>query len=173
MTDFEIYSFDTYKYKAEDELRIKNRIDKSNLNDLLLDNYIAKLLNIKPNLINVNKQQILKLEGIIDQNENPTLCGIMNFGTYPQVFSPNLDIVAVRCATNTYAKEDSNGIRFIDNKRIDGTISDMLKQALSFVINNTKKATYINPLTRLREDKTEYPLKAVREIILNSLIHAL
>ena len=47
----------------------------------------------------------------------------------------------------------------------------MLQQALSFVQNNTKKSTFVNPMTGKREDKTEYPIKALREIILNAIIH--
>ena len=75
---------------------------------------------------------------IKDKNGVPTLCGMLNFGSFPQMFSPNLDIVAVRCATNEYGRENEDGIRFIDNKRIDGTLSNMIQQALSFIQNNTK-----------------------------------
>lgn len=171
MTDYEIHSFEAFKYKIEDELRIKERVDISFLNNNSIDGYISLLISKKPNLINIEKKQILQLEGIIDKSNFPTLCGLMNFGTLPQIFSPNLDIIAVRCATNNYGEENNDGIRFIDNKRIDGTLSNMLIQSLAFIQNNTKKSTYVNPLTGKREDKTEYPLKAIREIILNALIH--
>ncbi len=171
MTEYEIHSFEAFKFKTEDELRTKERVDSSFLNNVLLDGYLAKLINKKMGLINFDKNKILQLEGIIDKNGQPTLCGILNFGSLPQIFSPNLDIVAVKCVTNNYGEEDENGIRFADNKRIDGTLSSMLQQALSFILNNTKKATYINPVTGKREDKDEYPLKALREIILNALIH--
>ena len=171
MTEYEMHSFEAFKFKTEDELRTKERVDSSFLNNVLLDGYLAKLVNKKMGLINFEKNKILQLEGIIDKNGKPTLCGILNFGSLPQIFSPNLDIVAVKCVTNNYGEEDENGIRFADNKRIDGTLSSMLQQALSFISNNTKKATYINPVTGKREDKDEYPLKALREIILNALIH--
>ena len=171
MTEYEIHSFEAFKFKTEDELRIKERIDSSFLNNVLLDGYLAKLINKKMGLINFEKNKILQLEGIIDKNGKPTLSGILNFGSLPQIFSPNLDIVAVKCVTNNYGEEDENGIRFADNKRIDGTLSSMLQQALIFISNNTKKATYINPVTGKREDKDEYPLKALREIVLNALIH--
>ncbi|MBQ8293330.1 MAG: putative DNA binding domain-containing protein [Bacilli bacterium] len=170
MTDYEIYSFDAFKYKTEDELRSKERIEADILNDILINNYLNKIISLKPNLINLDKDAILKINGIIDKNNHPTVCGIMNFGKYPQIFSPNLDIVAVRCSTDDYGIEDQNGIRFLDNKRLDGTISEMLKLAISFVVNNIKKATRINE-SGIREDILEYPIKAIREIILNALIH--
>ena len=170
MTDYEIYSFDAFKYKTEDELRSKERIEKDIFNEIFINSFLDKIISVKPNLINLDRDTILKMNGIIDKNNYPTVCGILNFGKYPQIFSPNLDIVAVRCSTNEYGVEDQNGIRFLDNKRLDGTISEMLKLAISFVINNIKKATRIND-RGIREDVLEYPIKAIREIILNSLIH--
>ena len=170
MTDYEIYSFDAFKYKTEDELRSKERIEKDIFNEISINAFLDKIISVKPNLINLDRNTILKMNGIIDKNNYPTVCGILNFGKYPQIFSPNLDIVAVRCSTNEYGVEDQNGIRFLDNKRLDGTISEMLKLAISFVINNIKKATRIND-NGIREDVLEYPIKAIREIILNALIH--
>lgn len=46
----------------------------------------------------------------------------------------------------------------------------MLKLAISFVVSNVKKTTIINE-NGIREDVLEYPIKAIREIILNALIH--
>ena len=60
--------------------------------------------------------------------------------------------------------------RFIDNKRIEGTIPQMLDGATSFIQRNMRIKTIINELGK-RADKPEYPMKAIREIILNALIH--
>lgn len=171
MDEYEIYSFDAFKYKTEDELRDKDRIKSKDLNQYLIDGFVSKIVSKKPNLMNQSKDDILKLNGIINNDGNPTLCGMLNFGIFPQLFSPNLDILAVRCATNTYGEEDKDGIRFIDNKRIDGTIEEMVKQALAFIQNNSRKSTYVDSKTAMRNDKEEYPIKALREIILNAIIH--
>lgn len=170
MTDYEIYCFDAFKYKTEDELRSKERVDRDILNEVAINTFLDKIISLKPNLVNVDKETILKINGIIDKNDHPTVCGIMNFGKYPQIISPNLNIVAVRCSTNEYGIEDQNGIRFLDNKRLDGTISEMLRLGIAFVNNNIKKAIKINN-DGVREDIVEYPIKAIREIILNALIH--
>lgn len=130
MTDYEIYSFDVFKYKTEDELRIKERIENNLLNDIEINSFLDKIVSVKP----------------------------------------NLDIVAVRCSTNDYGAEDSNGIRFLDNKRLDEMISEMLKLAISFVVSNIKKVTKIND-KGIREYVVKYPIKAIRKIILNALIN--
>jgi len=61
-----------------------------------------------------------------------------------------------------------DGERFIDNKRITGAIPDMLEEAVEFVRKNSRTKTIIDE-TGHRNDKVEYPIKAVRETILNAL----
>lgn len=65
----------------------------------------------------------------------------------------------------------SVGERFIDNKRIEGSITQMLNDALIFVRKNMKVKTIIDHETGKRNDRTEYPVIAVRELVLNALIH--
>ena len=47
----------------------------------------------------------------------------------------------------------------------------MLDGALQFVKRNLHNKTIINPDTGKREDRTDYPLTAVREAVLNALVH--
>lgn len=170
MTEYEIYSYDSFKYKTEDELRTSPRIDESIFDQIQLDGFIAKAVSAKPNLVNLDKKTLINLNGLSDKNGKPTVCGIMLFGKYPQYLSPNLDIVAVVCATENYAEESNSGERFIVNKRLDGTIPQMLETGIAFVQQNMSVSTVIDE-TGHRKDVYEYPVKAIREIILNALIH--
>ena len=154
----------------ENELRIKERVDYSALNQNLLNVFICKVKKLKPNLSNLDNESILKMNGIINENGFPTLCGMMNFGIYPQYFSPFLDIVAIRVVGKEYEIERSNEITIIEKRRISGRVEEMLKQVMSFVLNMTKQSTRVNQFGQ-REDIYEYPMKAIREIILNALIH--
>lgn len=47
----------------------------------------------------------------------------------------------------------------------------MLVQAIEFVRRNMRTKTIINPNSGRREDRTDYPITAVREAILNTLAH--
>ena len=47
----------------------------------------------------------------------------------------------------------------------------MLEQAVGFVRNNMQVSTRIDPATGRRIDRPEYPLDAVRETVLNALVH--
>lgn len=170
MTEYEIYSYDSFKYKTEDELRINPRIDETFFDQIKLDAFIAKAVSAKPNLVNLDKKTLITLNGLSNRDNQPTICGIMLFGKYPQYLSPNLDIVAVVCATNNYAEENEEGERFIVNKRLDGTIDQMLETAIAFVKQNMATSTVVDENGQ-RKDVSEYPLKAIREIILNALVH--
>lgn len=170
MTEYEIYSYDAFKYKTEDELRIKERIDFSIIDQIQLDGFLAKAVSTKPNLMNMDRKTLLIMNGLTDRDGNPTVCGIMLFGKYPQYLSPSLDIVAVVCPSEEYAEESPAGERFLVNRRLDGTISQMLESALAFVQQNMKRSTVVDEEGH-RRDVYEYPVKAVREIILNALIH--
>lgn len=60
--------------------------------------------------------------------------------------------------------------RFLDDKRIMGSIQEMLDEAMTFVEKNSKKPVIINSDGK-RITKAEYPMEAVREAILNTLVH--
>ena len=64
-----------------------------------------------------------------------------------------------------------SGERFVDNQRIEGNISDLLDGAIRFVKKNMGVKTVIDPDTGRREDQPEYPITAVREAVLNALVH--
>lgn len=63
------------------------------------------------------------------QNNKPTLAGMMTLGDYPQRIYPNLCITAI-AVNGTVLQPDDGGERFIDNKRYEGTIAEMLEGAL-------------------------------------------
>lgn len=68
-------------------------------------------------------------------------------------------------------EHDGINSRFLDNKRIEGTIKTMVDEAITFCKRNMKVQTIIDPQTGKRRDRTEYPIKAIREAVLNALIH--
>ena len=169
MTEYEIYSYEAYKRRIHDELRT---VDRSTLENLSLDNvteYLIKLRRQKQNLVNLDKERILETQGIC-QEGLPTLAGLMLLGEYPQEFLPQLCVTAMVVQGKAIGELGNDGERFIDNKRIEGTIPQILESTLAFVRRNMKVKTIITE-EGTRADKPEYPVKAVREIILNALIH--
>ena len=107
----------------------------------------------------------------IKRDDAITLSAVLNFSPYPQAYFPQLCIIATVVPGNEVGTIGEQGERFSDNQRIEGNISEMLDGALQFVSRNMRTKTIINPQTGKREDRTDYPIPAIREAILNALVH--
>lgn len=170
MTEYEIYSYEAYRKKYLDDIRTIPRVTDKSIDMDSIDNYIKLVSENKPNLSKLDKNQIAELMSITI-NDQYTLAATLLFGLYPQAYFPQLCIIATVLPTNDIGQLGINGERFIDNVRIEGTIKDMLQQALLFVRKNTRTNTIIDPYTAERKDRTDYPLTAIREVLLNALVH--
>lgn len=171
MTEYEIYSFEAFKRHLQDELRDNPRPEMAKLSDIALKEYFVALRKKKQHLAAMDEQDILKMQGILNQQGDATLAGNMLLGTYPQANFPQLCIVAVAVQGIEMGELSADGARFIDNVRIEGTLPQMLESAIAFVERNTPTATIIDPQTGKRTDRPLYPPIAIRELVLNALIH--
>ena len=170
MTEYEVYSFEAFRQKIQDELRTIDDAELSEIDTNSMTKYLIMLKDKKPNLAALSNEKIKSLQGFV-KNGKPTLVGIMLFSEYPQAFYPQLCVTAVSVPGTEISMVGSVGERFLDNRRIDGTITQMLDQTLFFIRQNTRTKTIIDPNTGMRNDKPDYPVIAVRELLLNALIH--
>lgn len=170
MTDYEVYSYEAFRQKYQDDIRPVERATWQTIDQEKFEMYRTLCKKDKPNLSKVDDEQFNELMSIT-RNGQLTLASVLLFCLYPQAYFPQLSIIATAVYGNEMGAAGENGERFLDNKRIEGSISDMLDGALQFVKNNMRTSTIINPETGKRNDRTDYPLTAVREIILNALVH--
>lgn len=170
MTEYEVYSYEAYRKKYQDESRLVERATRETLDQGLVAQYLLRLKSNKPNLAQLDDETVMDLMGMtID--DAPTLACVMLFSIYPQAFFPQLSIVATVLPGDEPGDVSSSGERFIDNKRIEGTLCEQLDEALAFVRVNTRVSTRIDTRTGERTDIPDYPMEAVRELLLNALIH--
>lgn len=171
MSEYEIYSYDAFRKRTRDDIRtVENADFNIMINKDRLDEYFKAVKDERKNLSeNVSEKDIMDLMGITVKGV-PTLAGLMTFSLYPQTYFPQLCITAVALPGTEHGTVGGDGERFIDNKRITGAIPDMLGEAVEFVRKNSRTKTIIDENGR-RIDRPEYPIKAVREAILNALVH--
>ena len=170
MTEYEIYSYEAFRKKYQDDIRILDRVTLSSLDSNALNNYVERLKSGKPNLASLENDNIYELMSIT-REEQVTLSASLLFSPYPQAYLPQICIIATVVPGKNMGDIGEEGERFLDNQRIEGNIQQMLQSALAFVRKNIKTKTIINSETGAREDKTEYPMVAIREAILNALVH--
>jgi ATP-dependent DNA helicase RecG len=170
MSEYEIYSYDAFRKRIQDDLRIVKNAKQSLFNAEQLEKYLISAREERKNLSqNVTDDEIIELMGIAVDGI-PTVAGVMSFSKYPQGYFPQFCVTAVSIPGTEMGETGDDGERFIDNQRITGAIPEMIDLAVDFVRRNSRKKTIINDDGK-RQDKIEYPQKAVREAILNGLVH--
>ena len=175
MTDYEIYALQSYNDHIIEDKRPNKSATIEDLNSENLDKYINKVKINRPNFAKNSFQKNLKLCGITDTANNkiyPTLAGTMIFGDYPQSFYPQLFVACAVVPGIKLGDVGNYGERFIDNKRIEGTIEEMLDGTMNFLRRNMKNSIIIDDNGK-RINRTEYPIEALREAVANALIHRL
>ena len=170
MTEYEVYSYEAFRRKYQDDIRPVHRATLRSLDQQKLGEYIDKLKAGKPHLSAIDEETIYELMSI-KRDDDITLMAVMLFSPYPQAYFPQLCITAVVVPGTELGVEGTAGERFLDNQRIEGSIPEMLDAAIAFVRRNMRTKTIVNPETGKREDRTDYPITAVREAVLNSLVH--
>ena len=156
---------------AEDE-RAMDGARRDDLDTGLLELLIRRVKATRgPAFGNASDTRILRLLGVVtDANggETPTLAGMLALGTYPQQYAPRLNLTFVAFATET-GEPLADGTRYLDSRQIDGPIPEMLELAADALRRNMRRRAVVVGLGR--EDHWDYPLEAVREVVVNALMH--
>jgi ATP-dependent DNA helicase RecG len=114
---------------------------------------------------------VLRMVGALASDEasdRPTLAGLICLGRYPQQFLPQLNITFVAYPTAD-ARPLPDGTRFLDNQALDGPVPLTVDMAERVLIRNMTRRGVIGGAGR--ENVWEYPLPAVRELIVNAVMH--
>lgn len=170
MTEYEVYSYEAFRKKYRDDIRPVEGVSKTSLDPMKVSEYLLRKRDERPHLALVPEEQLYELTGVTKENQI-TLASLLLFGIYPQASYPQLCIIAARVPGNEIGEVSPSGLRFLDSRRIEGTIPEMLDGAMAFVRNNMRISTKIDPNTGVRTDIPQYPPDAVREAVLNALIH--
>ena len=170
MTEYEIYSYEAFRRKYQDDVRPVERAEVQSLDGTLLEQYLTRWKADRPNLAKLDGGQICELMNMT-RGGVPTLAAVLLFSPYPQAYFPQLCVTAVSVPGTELGQTGTEGERFLDNQRIEGTLTQMLEGALAFVRKNTRTKTIIDPDSGRRTDRSDYPMAAVREAVLNALVH--
>ena len=170
MTEYEVYSYEAYRKKYQDDIREIPRVTLKSLDSETLAHYIELLKQGKPRLASLTDENIYELMSVL-KNQAVTLSATLLFSPYPQAYFPQLCITAVVVPGTEVGTLGQMGERFLDNQRIEGNISEMLNEAIAFVKRNMRTKTIIDANTGQRIDRTDYPIPAIRETIINALVH--
>lgn len=120
---------------------------------------------LSPTFGNVTKKQYESLGVVTRQHEklHPTNSGILLFGRNRFKWFPEASIVCVCFADETHEE-------IIDQQEITLPLIMAHEEALTFIKRNTRVGAKIHESKR--EDIPQYPPKAIREALINAIVHA-
>lgn len=170
MTEYEVYSYEAFRRKCRDDIRVVEAASQNSLDQVRLEQYLLQKKLDRPNLASLPLSQLYELTGIL-HDEKPTLSAILLLCPYPQAYFPQLGIIASRVPGKEMGELNEDGRRFTDSQRVEGTLPEMLEGAMAFLQKNLRTSVRIDPVTGKRTDCVEYPMDALREVILNALVH--
>ena len=120
---------------------------------------------------NVTKPQDMSLTELLvnipgmSAQETPTHAGILFFGKQPQRFFQNAQLRLVRFKGTSVLHP------VLDRLDCSGALWEMVTAAEEFIRKNIRLLSFRVETSFQRDDKFEYPLRALREAIINALIH--
>jgi ATP-dependent DNA helicase RecG len=93
----------------------------------------------------------------------PTNAGMLMFGYDPQMFVPQSEVVCIRYG-------DALGVGgYVDRKNFTGNIPELIDRTAEFITLHTRVGARISGFRR--EDLSEFPLEALREAVVNAVVH--
>jgi len=116
-------------------------------------------------LADADANKILHQRGCLARDDGqlrPTYAALLLFGRYPQQRLPSAQVLAARfpgaAISDAFVKQE-----------IRGTLPEQLRQAEGFVRDHLRTVARLSGL--VRQEEPEYPLEAVRELLVNAIAH--
>ena len=149
------------------------------LSPTLVSAYVARLREEQPRVFAALSDREVLLQARIlridsEGREGPTRGALLAMGSYPQAFFPQLMMSVVVLPGEELGEVTEDGRRFLDNHSCTGPIPSMLDEAMGVLVRNMRKTSTMEGLNSSgigRVERYEYPLEAIRELLVNALMH--
>ncbi|MGD1973530.1 MAG: ATP-binding protein [Desulfobacterales bacterium] len=174
MTEYEVFGYLSGRGQPTHDEDIVPDASLDDLDNSLIETYLERLRQIRPRagFLKEDDEEILLRLRIMAQDSGvirPTLAGLLTFGKYPQEFFPQLMITFVQYFGTTEDERTPQGARFVDNRRFEGPITEMVDEAETYILSAMRKSSLIEGM--FRRDIMEYPRESLRESIANAVAH--
>lgn len=145
----------------------------TDLDQELVAAYLARVRRRSPGFRTTDRELLLVRLGVLASDPDgvlrPTLGGLLCLGEYPQQFFPQLFVSFVVLPRLRMGETGPDGRRFLDNATITGPIPSMVADVIAMAIRNMRAGAIITGIGR--EDRYDYPLDVIRELVVNALMH--
>lgn len=172
MTSYEVHVMVSGRGQPRDDEDVVPRTSLSDLDDTLVQDFITRLGANRPRVFRaLSAPEILELTNLAKRTDDGlllTVAGLAALGRNPQRFFPQLMLTFAHYRS-TDGEDGQTGERFIDNVAIEGPIPLMVREALAAIRRNMESRSI--PTSYGTAHLWEYPETALREAIVNALVH--
>jgi len=141
---------------------------RSDLDDEVLAEYIAKREERQRRRITSMPDELLREIGALDAQGTPTVSGLLLFGKNPQQFLPQTSLVFVKFI-GTEPRGEGGLPGYGRREEITGPLARVIEGAWEVIWGEMHVGAVVKGLER--EERTEYPPFAVRECLVNAVCH--
>lgn len=173
LTDYEIAQLHANRGQPRDDQDLVPEASPEDLDAGLVAALLGRVRERRPSFADVSDEQALRRLKVLSAGPDgrlvPTLTGLLAVGSYPQEFFPQLNVTFVVVPATGMDSIPTDGPRFLDNRSFEGPIPVIVQDALRAITRNMTVSSHVKGAGR--EDRYEYPLEAVREAVVNALMH--
>ncbi|TYP81149.1 ATP-binding protein [Blastococcus xanthinilyticus] len=173
LTTYEIQMMMASRGQPTEDLEPVPGATTEHLDSELVDGYVSRLRVNRPYAYkDGTTQDVLRLSRVLVPGDDgqlvPSLGGLVALGRYPQEFFPQLMLSFVHYPS-LEAGEGVDVARFIDNVTLEGPIPVIVRDTLVALRRNMSRRSVVTGAGRA--DAWDYPETALREAIVNALVH--
>jgi len=146
------------------EILLNEKASLKDIDNTLVSQFIEQRQKSR-RLLGISNEDLLVNIGCLAKKDNqysPTNAGVLLFCREPQQFIRQSEVICVRF-------KGKDVVEYIDRKDLHGPLQKIVEDAETFIQKHMKVGGKIIGFRRI--DYPEYPIEAVREIILNAIIH--
>jgi ATP-dependent DNA helicase RecG len=171
MTSYEVQVMLSSRGQPRDDEEVVPGTSLADLDSELLRGFVERLQASRPRVFgSLNDSETLAMTNMAKREDGGdyqlTVAGLLSLGSYPQKFFPQLMVTFAHYRSDD---GDDNGGRFVENVAIEGALPVMVHESLSTIKRNMNSRSI--PTSYGSAQIWEYPETALREALVNALVH--
>jgi ATP-dependent DNA helicase RecG len=173
LTSYEVQVLLSGRGQPRDDEQAVPDTSLEDLNPEAVDRFVERLRKNRPYAFPADmptEDVLRRAKVLVTRNHrlHASMAGLLSLGDYPQSHLPQLMLTFVHFPTKS-GGEPTTGERFIDNVALEGPIPVIVRDTMAVLRRNMARRSVVNGGGRA--DTWEYPETALREAVVNALVH--
>jgi ATP-dependent DNA helicase RecG len=135
----------------------------------VIEEYQENRIKRGPRGESFTRAELLRDAGAVSPAGNPTIAGMLLFGSHPQHFFPQVGVVVIRFKGTSIRDAAASGERYSRRVEIVGPAARIVERTWEVLFEEIHQQSYLDGLKR--RERYAYPLEAVREAVVNAICH--